>query len=460
MEKRNAPETMPRGVANAYWFQGFNATSWAIVLGTPMLLYLKDLGASAFVLGITVSLIPFFSVLQIPAAQLVERTGYKTFMVRGWTSRSIFILGMAAVAMLPGGVQPTLRITLILAMLTCFAVVRGMSMCGYLPWITSIVPESLRGTFLSRDTMCMHLAVTATMLGSSLWVSAFPSGRAFGALFLCSYAAALAAVVFLRRIPDVQGGGPRTPSGRPPWGAMLRYPPFARYVAFTVGFNFFVSALSILWVTFMRDVYGASDGLILGLSAYSSIVGALSARIGGTAADRVGSRPLMGFGSALVITGQSLWMAMAAGAVPHRTLILFAITLFGATGFSLTGVAGTRLLMGLVPATGRSHFFAISNVANSLTLGLMPIIWGSALDRLGPAVGDGIRLGPTWTWSPYSTLYAVIVAGLLGAQFLRRRLDEPRAISTEEFMRDLFIKTPARLVARTAMLLRRALPPS
>lgn len=451
-------DAMPPGVANAYWFQVSNTTSWSLILGTPMLLYLKNLGASGLILGVAASLIPLFSVLQIPAARVVERVGYKTFVVRGWASRSIFILGIAVAALLPDSLIPQHRMALVLLMLTCFAVVRGISMCGYLPWITGIVPESLRGAFLSRDTMCMHLALTGTMLFSSLWVGAFPSGRAFGAVFLCSYLAALAGVFFLRRIPDIPDAGGPSGAGHPPWMAMLRYAPFAKYVTFTVVLNVFISALSVLWVPFMRDIYQAPGGLILGLSAYSSVIAALVARSAGAAADRVGSRPLLGFASGLVIVGQSLWMAMAAGAIPHRTPILFGITTFGAAGFAVMGVASTRLLMGLVPAMGRSHFFAIANVATSLTLGVLPVVWGLLLDGLRLAIADGVPLGSAWMWNSYSVLYAAVVAGLLGAQYFRHRLDEPRAISTEEFMHILFIQSPVRLAARAIVLLRRFTP--
>ena len=450
---------MPRGVSNAYVFQIFNATSWSLVLGTPILLYLKNLGASGTVLGITVALIPLFGALQIPAANFAERTGYKTFVVRGWASRSIFILAIAAIALLPLAVSPRLRIALVLLMLTCFAVVRGISMCGYLPWITQLVPESLRGAYVARDTMCMYMAVASTMLLSSGWVAVFPSSRAFGGLFLISYLAALASVVFLRRIPDAQTAKPRENSVHPPWKEMFFFRPFFRYTAYNVCFNLFVAAVGVIWVPYMRDSYHASGSLILVLSAYASLLAAGTSLLTGSIADRVGSRPLLAFASGLIILGQSGWMALAAGAIPHRDPLLFGIISFGAVGFAIFGVASTRLLMGLVPVMGRSHFFALANVANSLTLGILPIIWGVALDAVGRGIGDGAALAPHWTWNRYSLLYAVIVAGLLGSHFLRKRLDEPRALSTDEFMRILFVQPSARLVGRVLSPLRRFLPP-
>jgi len=455
-----APEVrLPAGIANAFLFQICNATSWSLVIGAPMLLYLRNIGASGTVLGITVAMIPLFGALQIPAAKHADRVGYKTFVLRGWATRSFFIFGIAAAAVLPPAFSPRFRIAVILVMLACFAVARGISMCGHLPWMTHLVPDVVRGAFVSRDTTCMYLAVTGAMLFSSAWSRFFPSARMFGGLFLLSYLAALASLFFLRRIPDVQTGMTGRQAVHPPWREMLLYPPFLRYVVFSVVFNAFVAALGVLWVPFMRDSYGASGSLILGLSAYANILSAAGAMLSGRLADRFGSRPLLGVASALIIAGQCLWTALAAGALPRHAMVTFGIMSFGAVGFAVLGVAATRLLMGLVPVTGRSHFFAISSVASSLTLGILPVLWGLALDTAQRLVPEGIPLAAGWTWTPFSMLYAVTVAGLLASQFLRRRLDEPRAVSTEQFLRMLLVESPARLVGRVLNPLRRILPP-
>ena len=459
MTQIESEAVMPQGVPNAYFFQIFNATSWSLILGTPMLLYLKGLGASATILGLTVAMLPLFSVLQIPAANYVERVGYKNFVVRGWASRSIFILGIAAAALLPVAFSPRFRIALIMLMLACFAAARGISICGYLPWLTQLVPEPLRGRYVSRDTMCMYIAITGTMLLSSAWVGLFPSARLYGILFLFSYAAALASLVFLRRIPDVQTVKPARNTVHPPWKEMLLFPPFFRYMVFNVVLNLFVAAIGVIWVLYMRDGYQASGSLILALSAYASILAAGASFITGPLADRFGSRPLLGFASGLIIFGQSLWMASAAGAFPRHLAVLFVIVSFSAIGFAILGVANIRLLMGLIPVMGRSHFFAISSVATSLTLGVLPVLWGLAFDTLSRFIPDGIALTPYWAWNRYSLIYSIIVAGLLAAQFLRHRLDEPRSVSTEEFMRILFFQSPARLANRVLSPLRRLLPP-
>lgn len=455
MSQPSPAPVMPRGVTNAYFFQIFNSSSWSLILGTPMLLFLKNLGASGTILGIAVAMIPLFGALQIPAANFVERIGYKNFVVRGWASRSIFILGAAGVAILPDSVSPSFRMTLVLIMLGCFAAARGISVCGYMPWLTHLIPESLRGTYISRDTMCMYLALTGTMLLSSWWVGLFSSSRAFGALFLVSYLSALISLVFLRRIPDVQTVKPSENAARPPWKQMLFFPPFFRFVAFNVCFTLFTSALSVIWVPFMKDGLQASGSLILGLTAYSCLICAGVSLVTGPIADRTGSRPLMAFASALILFSQMGWMLIAAGVLPGHPAVLFLIIPFGSTGYTILALSSTRLLMGLVPVMGRSHFFAISSVTSSITLGLMPILWGMALDGLGRLIGDGFALVPGWTWNRYSLFYGLVIAGTLFSQFFRHRLDEPRAMSTEEFLRILLIQSPARLAARVLSPFRR-----
>ncbi|MEI8139578.1 MAG: MFS transporter [bacterium] len=451
---------MPRGLINAYLFQIFNSSSWSIILGTPMLLFLKSMDASAVTLGVAVAMTPLFAALQIPAAGFVEKVGYKNFVVRGWASRSIFILGIAIVAILPHRVSPDLRITLTLLMMACFAAARGISICGLMPWITQIIPEPLRGAFISRDMMCTHLALTGTMLLSSACVSVFPTIHTFAALFLLSYICALFSLVFLRRVPDVQAVSKEVqavrPPGaqvRPPWKEMLLFPPFLKFVLFNVALNFFISALGVIWVPFMKDGLHKSGSLILGLSAYSSIICALVSRGTGPIIDRTGSRPLLAFSSVLILISQVGWLLTATGTLPSHTWVLLLLVPIGSAGYTILGLSCTRLLMGLVPALGRSHFFAISSVAVSLTMGLMPIIWGFTLDSLTRHLGSGFIFLPGWTWNPYSLFYAVIITGTLASQFLRRRLDEPRSMSTEEFMH-ILIQSPIRLAGRVLSPLR------
>src|SRR6185436_14738216 len=151
-------ETFPPGFSNAYFFAMFNALSFQIVLSSPMVLYAKELGASATILGIVVGMMPLLVIFQIPAAQYVSRVGYKKFVYAGWGARVAFIFAMAAVPITGAFLNEANRLALILILLFAFNLSRGISSAGWLPWISSIVPASIRGKYLARNAGAVNLA--------------------------------------------------------------------------------------------------------------------------------------------------------------------------------------------------------------------------------------------------------------------------------------------------------------
>src|SRR4051794_34510904 len=143
--------SFPAGLQNAFVFALFNAFSFQIVLGSPMVLYAKSIGASATVLGIIVGMMPLLVIFQIPAASYVPRYGYKRFVLAGWSTHVLFIFVIAAVPLLSGVLDATALLSLMLFLLFCFNLSRGISSCAWLPWITTLVPPMLRGKYLVRD---------------------------------------------------------------------------------------------------------------------------------------------------------------------------------------------------------------------------------------------------------------------------------------------------------------------
>src|SRR5438477_1318986 len=143
--------SFPPGLHNAFLFSGFNALSFQLVLSSPMVLYAKTLGASATVLGIIAGMMPLLVIFQIPAANYIERVGFKRFVYAGWGTRVAFIFGMALVPLTGIFLDARNRLALMMMLLFCFNLSRGISSCAWLPWIVLLVPPNLRGKYLSRD---------------------------------------------------------------------------------------------------------------------------------------------------------------------------------------------------------------------------------------------------------------------------------------------------------------------
>src|SRR6266849_3985622 len=158
LSDRAETTSFPPGLHNAYLFATFNAFSYQIVLSSPMVLYAKTLGASATVLGIIAGMMPLLVIFQIPAASYIPRLGFKRFVYAGWGTRVMFIFAMALVPLTGGFLDARNRLGLMLTLLFCFNLSRGISSCAWLPWITALVPASLRGRYLTRDAAVQNCA--------------------------------------------------------------------------------------------------------------------------------------------------------------------------------------------------------------------------------------------------------------------------------------------------------------
>lgn len=432
--------------ANRRWslaFEVVNACSWSAMLGAPIILFLKGLGASATVLGVALALLPLSQALQVLGARLLPRFGYRGLMVRGWTMRTVLVGLIAAVGLAVPWIGPGAAIWASLALLAGFTVLRGVTSCAWLPWISQLVPEDSRGRYLAWASALIQTALIACNLAYAAWLGAFPGAAGCAAIFAWACVMGFAAAWTMSRIPDApvaaEGG-----AGPVPWREMLRHPPFAALLRFNVLVFSATAALGVLWVPVLRDIHQQSDGVIATLPVWSAVAQLAALPVLGHLVDRTGSRPMLSCGLGMWFLHALLWAGLAAGHLPLTwwSLGLIQATAgFGASAFTL---ANQRLLMAVVPGQGRSHFFALHSVAFALGQGIAPVLWGASLD---------LTLG----WSAFglnahAALYVASALLILVGVAMSTRLQEPRALSTADFLRELLVRTPGRALARLAAL--------
>ena len=429
---------------NAFLFQVFNTSSFYLIMGLPMMLYFKKMGASATVLGVVAALGALMNIFQIPAARFVERIGYRKFVLRGWMSRSLMIAGVALVVSLPLRIDDATRQILVLFLLFLFNIARGISLSGYLPWISAIVPESVRGRFLSMDQAASQTALLLTVALSAVYLKAVDSPAAFGALFAASLVLAGLSLLYLKKIPDA----PISPAAREggeevPWKAMIQHGPFLRLVIFHAIMMLALSGGGLIFIPFARDQLGCSDSKFMILHLIWGSVFVLTSLATGKMLDRVGSRPVLGLAAFIFGIHWLGWGAVAAHLAPFQWgPILFQQATAG-IGLALYNSAHMRLLMATVPAMGRSHFFALFSVAASLVAGLAPLGWGLLTDAL-----QTVKFGTVFEVNRFVILYVTITLILIPAMVALRRIHEERASTTEELLRELVLESPWRSITR------------
>jgi MFS family permease len=382
------------------------------------------------------------NIFQIPAARFVDKVGYRNFVLRGFTTRSVLIAGVALVAVLPGWIDDFSRQALMLFLLFLFNLIRGISLSGYLPWISAIVPEPVRGRFLALDQAASQAALLLTVALTAWYLSFADQPSSFGLLFGASLILGVASLFYLRKIPDAPTQGAAS-SGEVPWKAMLGHPPFRQLVLFHAVMMLAMSGGGLFFVPFARDQFHCSDSLFMVLHLMWGSVFVLTSLRAGRWLDRMGSRPVLVL--CVVVMGIHWlgWGAVAAHLLPFTwgTFVLQQAT--AGIGLALYSSAHLRLLMGSVPAMGRSHFFALFSVAGSLTAGLSPLGWGLLTDMLA-----GFRIGTEVQLNGFVILYTIVALIMIPALILLGRVQEERAASTEELIRELVKETPWRSITR------------
>ena len=437
------PGPVPDSLRQAYWFSAFKALSFQVVLGGPMVLYARELGASATVLGIVAGMMPLLTIAQLPAAQHIPRVGYKRFVVGGWTTRVAFIFAMAALPLLPEAVNAPSRLALLVCLLFAFNLSRGISSCAWLPWITQIVPATIRGRYLARDQLCLNAASWTAFAFAALVLGADPTPARFAAVFLFSAVAGTASLRHLRRIPDHPvPPDERSRSGPVPWRALAAHPPFRKLLRMNIAWSIAYGGLTPFIVAFLRTGAGLPEGRILWLLSFTFLGGLASFWLAGPRLDRLGSKPALGFTMAGGMVATLGWGLMAGGVLPVTALTGVPLAVLTGLVNSLFAAANSRLAMTIMPAMGRNHFFALFAVVWQLSLGLSPIAWGLALDLIGDrrAIVGGVD------WNRYSVFFAATLLAFAAAFERTRRLDEPTAGPAHALLRELLIDLPRRLL--------------
>jgi MFS family permease len=389
-------DQLPPRIHNAYWFQAFNSVSWQIALGSPLILFARELGAPAVVLGLLSGMAALTSVLQLFVAAKAERIGYRNLMVKGWSARVAILLCMVVLPLAAGRLGGGMVVALTVLVMLGFTIMRGIATCAWMPWIATLVPKPVRGYYLSRDRTFSSIASVVALGVSGLFLFDHTSLRAYAVVFGLSFLGGATSLYFLNRIPvPVRGGGDAQPAGPPArWRELLHDAPFRRLLIFSAAVQFCALSTGPFVTIFVREEAGIPDGMILWLSAGASLLGTLGLALVRHRVDRLGSRPFFSVAFVWWTVFFATWFAMAMGWIGAPWLIA-PLVLLGAGFFAaLYDLALTRLLMNTVsdhPAS--TQYFALQSVIVSLLAGVAPILWGLLLDALLARQVPGARLG-------------------------------------------------------------------
>lgn len=405
MQTPGTRAALPSGAWEVNGFSFFNAVSFQIILGPPVILFAKSLGANSFVLGTIAALTPLLTTMQVVAARFLHRSSYKKFVLAGWSARTFFTVVIALLPLWPG-LEPAWRLGFLLAALVAFNFLRGFASGAWLPWMAALVPVEVRGRFFSRDQAFLQLGCLLSLLVSAWVMAGTVEMDEYSAVFGIGLAAAVVSLWFIHRIPDAASPEERKNSGQAvPWAAMLKYPPFARLLIFTTVYMTVIGGFGVFTVEYLAVRQMLSESTILLLSAVS-FAGALTGLAwAGPHLDATGSKPWLRRAVFMLAMVIGLWALLAAEVLPGWTVLVASLNFVGGVAGAVFAAANTRIMLGSVPVMGRNHFFALFTVVTSLGLGGAPMAWGAVLDTLATfdlAAGN-------FSLNRYSIYFAVLM---------------------------------------------------
>ena len=372
-----------REIFGFHWFNFYNAICFQIILGAPVVLLAKELGASSFILGIIASFTPLLTTLQLPAARHLGRHSYRSFALMGWGLRTVFI-AISAIVPLLSFFSAEVRLGLLVASLFFFNVLRGISTAAFLPWIAGIVPSAVRGRFISVDHTFIYAGSLLTMLISSLLMSGQVAPSRYAMVMGIAVVSASISLFYLSRAPDAEHrGGSDHPSEPVSLRRMADELPFRNSILFNLIFVTVAGGLGVFPVEYLRDQAHFTPSMIYLLSTGTFLGPMVILQSAGSRMDRFGSIPTIRL-AILVFAGVLLlWFVMSAGVISPGWRLVLLLNVLGGMAMAVFNMANLQLGMAVVPEAGKNHFFAVATVITNCALGLVPVFWGWLLDSLG-----------------------------------------------------------------------------
>ncbi len=449
---KSDPELFPFRPGLTFAF--FNALAWQIGIGTPMVLFAEELGASPFQVGLAYSFVFVLTPVQIASTALLPRFGFKGLMLAGWRTRSFFLGVPALLALLAviGGTQPWMLFALI-GSVFCFCLFRSIGTASGAAWFYAILPPGVRGRYFASDQFVSAVAGTGTLLVSAALFMLLPVYAALLAQYGIALAGSTISYFALKKLPDA--ARPTSISLR----TVLRDTPrhlfgrttFRRYMWLAVACAVLATPIPPFAAYYLKVVPRLSTGQIMlfEVSRYAGVM--LAAWVIRRRIDATGARPFFLLAlSCYGIVGTYWWCYLEYG-LGGITGIFASYFMLG-LGTATWAVANLNYLPKILTEGDRTLAVSVHGAVTAFLGGLSPVVWGLFL-KTGDGAGRSIDPGV------FQGYFVTVVVGAMVLSSLLARLPEEKGQSVDPILIGNAILRPLRAVTYLVNLVEPRPPP-
>ncbi len=349
-----------RGKRDYQIFQPFNVLSFTMLSGSVLTLYSLKLGVSNVFIGLISSMVYLAFLFMIVGRFTIRTVGIKRQFGISWLLRNLVMVPVVFAPLAEASGRHGLMVALILLPFFGFNLFKGIGLVSVNPTIGALAEGKDRGAFLAR----LQINVQAMLIVTNLIIAFYlgpdaPLGR-YVVLILAGIAAGIVSTIFIFRLPEPPAAATRERSGLfADFGKSLRRPDFRAFIVLAFIVSVITGMAGPFIVVYAKQVYGVADNIVV----FFLVVGNLGAVAMGYFArkviDRLGAKPLyfIFFG----VLGVSMAPILVSPRLDMVGARVFLAVLFFLFNFGLVGGANT----------GQSYFFAITNAAEHMNLGIL-----------------------------------------------------------------------------------------
>ncbi len=438
MSAASAAARAPQAVSGARLTRALNlnitgavmAHAWFSVCGPQQVFnvfFKNHLGASAFTLGLLVSMLSFSSVFSLLAVAMFTRPRRRKpiWMTAHVVARAIgFVLaGVSLLEARTGDKALAVRVIL-LSMPLAWALMNATA-SGWWAWMADLIPEGRRATFFGRRSAIIFAVNMSWVFLVTVFLDepANPS-LAYGLVFAVSGVFGVVDILLYLAIPDparLAVGGEA--SARLSLSAFVEPLRSGQFVRFCLAVGLAMLSINVLapfippYITDPAAV-GAPYTWLGIMTVISQLTWVGSVRTWGALMDRFGRKPVVALCSLFPLA----WLAYLAVGPRSYVVLLPLISLLGgvlAPGF-YEGI--NQLMLSLTPERNRTTFVA-------WYLAIIGVI-GAGGSLLGGALASNARALAALPGEPFHAVIVVAEALTVASFLVLTRIDEGRKTST------------------------------
>ena len=370
-------------------FAFFNAMAWQIGIGTPMVLFAEQLGATPFEVAVAYSFVFVLTPLQIVSTALLPRYGFKALMLGGWRTRSFFlgVPALLAVLMIAGAKEQRWMIQALVWSVFFFCVFRSIGAASGNSWFYAILPERVRGRYFASDQFVSAVAGVATLLASAAFFAFLPVYAALLAQYVIALAGSTVSYFSLKRLPDAER--PTSINLR----TVLRDTPrhlfvasaFRNYVWLAVGCAVIATPIPPFAAYYLKvgPQLSTAQIMLAEVLRYSGVI--VAAWVIRRRIDAVGAKPFLAVAMAIYAAVGAYWWVFLENGFGGIGGI-FAVYFMLGLGTATWAIANLNYLPRLTGDAERTLLVSIHGAVTAFVGGLSPTVWGFFLKQgEGPA---------------------------------------------------------------------------